>query len=163
VVAEARAASRPPGTRFIWDGVRRSGRGAGRSYAAAREPCSHAPDRIQVEDPPRHRTEADLNYEGSITIVSDLMDAADILPARAVQILNVNNGARFDTYALPRPAGIGRICLNGPRAPGARATRDHPHVRRDGARGMLRHVRRSCSWTRRTDRLSEAGGPQGRS
>ena len=61
-------------------------------------------------------TEADLNYEGSITIDADLMDAADILPHEQVQILNVNNGARFDTYALRGPRGSGVICLNGPAA-----------------------------------------------
>jgi aspartate 1-decarboxylase len=61
-------------------------------------------------------TEADLNYEGSITIDADLMDAADILPNEQVQILNVNNGERFDTYALRGPRGSGVICLNGPAA-----------------------------------------------
>ena len=61
-------------------------------------------------------TEADLNYEGSITIDADLMDAADILPHEQVQILNVNNGERFDTYALRGPRGSGVICLNGPAA-----------------------------------------------
>jgi aspartate 1-decarboxylase len=61
-------------------------------------------------------TEADLNYEGSVTIDSDLMDAADILPHEQVQILNVNNGERFDTYALRGPRGSGVICLNGPAA-----------------------------------------------
>ena len=58
-------------------------------------------------------TEADLNYEGSVTIDSDLMDAADILPHEQVQILNVNNGERFDTYAIRGPRGSGVICLNG--------------------------------------------------
>ena len=61
-------------------------------------------------------TEADHNYEGSVTIDSDLMDAADILPHEQVQILNVNNGERFDTYALRGPRGSGVICLNGPAA-----------------------------------------------
>ncbi len=61
-------------------------------------------------------TEADLNYEGSITIDADLMDAADILPHEQVQILNVNNGVRFDTYAIRGPRGSGVICLNGPAA-----------------------------------------------
>jgi aspartate 1-decarboxylase len=61
-------------------------------------------------------TEADLNYEGSITIDADLMDAADILPHEQVQILNVNNGERFDTYAIRGPRGSGVICLNGPAA-----------------------------------------------
>jgi aspartate 1-decarboxylase len=61
-------------------------------------------------------TEADLNYEGSVTIDSDLMDAADILPNEQVQVLNVMNGERFDTYAIRGPKGSGVICLNGPAA-----------------------------------------------
>ena len=61
-------------------------------------------------------TEANLNYEGSVTIDSDLMDAADILPHEQVQVLNVNNGERFDTYAIRGPRGSGVICLNGPAA-----------------------------------------------
>lgn len=61
-------------------------------------------------------TEADLNYEGSVTIDSELMDAADILPHEQVEILNVNNGQRFDTYAIRGPRGSGVICLNGPAA-----------------------------------------------
>jgi aspartate 1-decarboxylase len=61
-------------------------------------------------------TGADLNYEGSVTIDADLMDAADILPHEQVQILNVNNGERFDTYAIRGPRGSGVIRLNGPAA-----------------------------------------------
>ena len=61
-------------------------------------------------------TEANLNYEGSVTIDSDLMDAADILPHEQVQVLNVNNGERFDTYAIRGQKGSGVICLNGPAA-----------------------------------------------
>ena len=61
-------------------------------------------------------TEADLNYEGSVTIDSDLMDAAEILPNEQVQVLNVMNGERFDTYAIRAPRGSGTICLNGPAA-----------------------------------------------
>ncbi len=61
-------------------------------------------------------TEADLSYEGSVTIDSDLMDAADILPNEQVQILNLNNGERFDTYAIRGPRGSGTVCLNGPAA-----------------------------------------------
>ena len=61
-------------------------------------------------------TEADLNYEGSVTIDSDLMHAADILPHEQVQVLNVMNGERFDTYAIAGPSGSGVICLNGPAA-----------------------------------------------
>ena len=61
-------------------------------------------------------TEANLNYEGSVTIDSDLMDAADILPNEQVQVLNVNNGERFDTYAIRGQKGSGVICLNGPAA-----------------------------------------------
>ena len=58
-------------------------------------------------------TDANLNYEGSLTIDSDLMEAADILPHEQIKIYNINNGARFDTYAIPGPAGKGDICLNG--------------------------------------------------
>ena len=61
-------------------------------------------------------TEADLNYEGSVTIDADLMDAAQILPWEQVNVLNVNNGERFDTYAIRGPRGSGVICLNGPAA-----------------------------------------------
>ncbi len=61
-------------------------------------------------------TEANLNYEGSITIDADLMDAAEILPHEQVQILNLNNGERFDTYSIRGPRGSGMICMNGPAA-----------------------------------------------
>ncbi|HEX7078689.1 MAG TPA: aspartate 1-decarboxylase [Candidatus Eisenbacteria bacterium] len=61
-------------------------------------------------------TEANLNYEGSVTVDADLLDAADILPHEQVQILNVSNGERFDTYAIRGPRGSGVICLNGPAA-----------------------------------------------
>ena len=61
-------------------------------------------------------TEADLNYEGSVTIDADLMDAADILPHDKVQILDLNNGERFDTYAIRGQRGSGIVCLNGPAA-----------------------------------------------
>lgn len=58
-------------------------------------------------------TEANLNYIGSITIDQDLMDAANILPGEKVQIVNNNNGARFETYTIPGDRGSGVICLNG--------------------------------------------------
>ena len=61
-------------------------------------------------------TEADLNYEGSIAIDKNLMDATDILPNEKVQVLNLNNGARFETYVLVAEANSGIICLNGPAA-----------------------------------------------
>ncbi len=61
-------------------------------------------------------TDADLNYEGSITIDKKLMDAALILPHEKVQVLNLNNGARFETYVLVAEADSGTICLNGPAA-----------------------------------------------
>jgi aspartate 1-decarboxylase len=61
-------------------------------------------------------TEADLNYEGSIAIDKNLMDVADILPNEKVQVLNLNNGARFETYVLVAEANSGTICLNGPAA-----------------------------------------------
>jgi len=61
-------------------------------------------------------TEADLNYEGSITIDENLMKEADLLPYEMVQVLNQNNGERFETYVLKGKAGSGTICLNGPAA-----------------------------------------------
>jgi len=56
-------------------------------------------------------TETNINYEGSITIDKKLMEEADILPFEQVQVLNLNNGARFDTYAIKGEKG--EICLNG--------------------------------------------------
>ncbi|RKD25748.1 aspartate 1-decarboxylase [Ammoniphilus oxalaticus] len=58
-------------------------------------------------------TEANLNYVGSVTIDEDLLNAVDILPNEKVQIVNNNNGARLETYAIPGPRGSGTICLNG--------------------------------------------------
>ncbi|MDQ0058151.1 aspartate 1-decarboxylase [Paenibacillus harenae] len=58
-------------------------------------------------------TEANLNYVGSITIDEDLMDAADIWENEKVQIVNNNNGARFETYVIVGERGSGVICLNG--------------------------------------------------
>ncbi|MBT9143391.1 MAG: Aspartate 1-decarboxylase [Dehalococcoidia bacterium] len=58
-------------------------------------------------------TDANLNYLGSITIDEDLMDAADLLPYEQVQIVNNNNGARFETYIIKGKRGTGTICLNG--------------------------------------------------
>ncbi len=61
-------------------------------------------------------TEAELFYEGSITIARDILDAADIVPGQKVQIVNLNNGLRFDTYTIAGKAGSGTVCLNGPAA-----------------------------------------------
>ncbi|WP_248925468.1 aspartate 1-decarboxylase [Paenibacillus hamazuiensis] len=58
-------------------------------------------------------TEANLNYVGSITIDEDLLDQVDMLPNEKVQIVNNNNGARFETYIIPGPRGSGVVCLNG--------------------------------------------------
>jgi len=58
-------------------------------------------------------TETNLGYEGSITVDTRLLEAADILPYEQVQVLNINNGARFATYAIEGRAGSGEICLNG--------------------------------------------------
>ncbi|HID69909.1 MAG TPA: aspartate 1-decarboxylase [Desulfobacterales bacterium] len=58
-------------------------------------------------------TEADLNYEGSITIDKDLLDAVGIVPFERVKVYNINNGERFDTYAIEGEAGSGIIGLNG--------------------------------------------------
>jgi aspartate 1-decarboxylase len=58
-------------------------------------------------------THADIEYEGSVTIDADLLDAADILPYEEVQIWNVTRGSRLATYALEGPRGSGVICING--------------------------------------------------
>ncbi|HTD41955.1 MAG TPA: aspartate 1-decarboxylase [Mucilaginibacter sp.] len=58
-------------------------------------------------------TQAELNYVGSITIDEDLMDAANIIANEKVQIVNNNNGARFETYVIKGERGTGTVCLNG--------------------------------------------------
>lgn len=58
-------------------------------------------------------THADVDYEGSVAIDFDLLDAADILPNEVVHIWNVTNGERFNTYAIPAPRGSHMVCING--------------------------------------------------
>ena len=58
-------------------------------------------------------TEVNLNYEGSITIDRLLMEAADILPYEMVHVLDIDNGARFQTYAIVGEPGSGKVCING--------------------------------------------------
>ena len=74
---------------------------------------------IEVVKSKIHRvtvTEADLNYVGSITIDEDLMDAANLIENEKVQIVNINNGERLETYVITGQRGSGQICLNGPAA-----------------------------------------------
>lgn len=61
-------------------------------------------------------TEANLHYVGSITIDADLLKASGILPYERVQIVNLNNSSRIETYAISGDAGSGVICMNGPAA-----------------------------------------------
>ena len=61
-------------------------------------------------------TECNLEYEGSVSIDTNLLQAADILPGELVHVLNVNNGSRLETYAIDAPAGSGTVMLNGPAA-----------------------------------------------
>ena len=61
-------------------------------------------------------TEANLHYVGSITIDEDLMDAANIIAGEKVQIVNINNGERLETYVILGERGTGEICMNGPAA-----------------------------------------------
>ncbi|EKJ87169.1 MULTISPECIES: aspartate 1-decarboxylase [Leptospira] len=58
-------------------------------------------------------TEAELHYEGSLTVDQDLMDLAGMKPYEQVSVVNVNNGARFETYLIVGERGSGTICLNG--------------------------------------------------
>jgi len=61
-------------------------------------------------------TEAELYYEGSITIDKDLLNAAGIVAGEKVEVLNINTGSRIETYAIAGKPGSGVICLNGPAA-----------------------------------------------
>ena len=67
-------------------------------------------------------TGSDLHYVGSITLDAELMQAADLLPGELVHVLDVDNGARFETYVIEGPPGSGEVCLNG-----AAAHRIKPH------------------------------------
>ena len=74
---------------------------------------------IQVVKSKIHRvtvTGADLNYIGSITIDEELMDASNLIEGERVQIVNINNGERFETYVIKGDRKSGTICLNGPAA-----------------------------------------------
>ena len=74
---------------------------------------------IQVLKSKIHRvtiTQAELNYIGSITIDEDLMDAANMIEGEKVQVVNINNGERLETYIIKGPRKSGVICLNGPAA-----------------------------------------------
>lgn len=61
-------------------------------------------------------TEANLQYVGSITIDEDLMDAANLIENEKVQVVNINNGERLETYVIKGERASGTICLNGPAA-----------------------------------------------
>ncbi len=74
---------------------------------------------VQVLKSKLHRvkvTEADLNYIGSVTIDQDLLEAANMIEGEKVQIVNINNGERLETYIIKGKRGSGEICLNGPAA-----------------------------------------------
>ncbi|MDB2317786.1 aspartate 1-decarboxylase [Flavobacteriales bacterium] len=74
---------------------------------------------IQVVKSKIHRvkiTQADLNYIGSITIDESLMLASNIIEGEKVQIVNINNGERIETYAIKGVKGSGEVCMNGPAA-----------------------------------------------
>ena len=61
-------------------------------------------------------TEANLNYVGSLTLDEDLMDAANLIENEKIQVVNVNNGERLETYLISGKRGSGIVCLNGPAA-----------------------------------------------
>ena len=74
---------------------------------------------IQVMKSKIHRvkiTQAELHYVGSITIDKDLLEASDLIPNEKVQVVNINNGERLETYVIEGEAGSGEVCLNGPAA-----------------------------------------------
>jgi aspartate 1-decarboxylase len=74
---------------------------------------------IQILKSKVHRaviTEANLNYVGSLTLDEDLMDAANLIENEKIQVVNVNNGERLETYVIKGGRGSGTVCLNGPAA-----------------------------------------------
>jgi aspartate 1-decarboxylase len=74
---------------------------------------------IQVLKSKIHRakvTQAELHYVGSITLDEDLMDAANMIEGERVQVLNINNGERLETYVIKGVRGSGQVCINGPAA-----------------------------------------------
>jgi aspartate 1-decarboxylase len=74
---------------------------------------------IQILKSKVHRaviTEANLNYVGSLTLDEDLMDAANMIENEKIQVVNVNNGERIETYLIKGGRGTGVVCLNGPAA-----------------------------------------------
>jgi aspartate 1-decarboxylase len=74
---------------------------------------------IQILKSKVHRaviTEANLNYVGSLTLDEDLMDAANMIEHEKIQVVNVNNGERIETYLIKGKRGSGVVCLNGPAA-----------------------------------------------
>lgn len=75
--------------------------------------------RIEILKSKVHRvviTEANLNYVGSLTLDEDLMDAANMIEHEKIQVVNVNNGERIETYLIKGKRGSGVVCLNGPAA-----------------------------------------------
>ena len=109
-------------------------------------------------------TEANLEYEGSITIDQGLLEAADILPYEQVQVLDINNGSRLETYALPGERGSGRICINGAAArlvsqgdmviiltysavPESEAASLHPTIVYVDAHNRIKNPKKEASWT----------------
>lgn len=74
---------------------------------------------IQILKSKIHRakiTQAELHYVGSISIDEDLMDAANVIEGEKVQVVNINNGERLETYIIKGDRGSGTVCLNGPAA-----------------------------------------------
>ena len=93
-------------------------------------------------------TDADLHYVGSITVDRDLMDAADLVEFEQVAVVDIDNGARLETYVIEGPRGSGAICLNGAAArlvsPGDRVIvisyADHEDAELDGYAPRIVHV-----------------------
>ena len=96
-------------------------------------------------------TDANLNYVGSITIDTDLMEAADLLEWEQVAIVDIDNGNRFETYVIPGAAGSGAMCLNGAAArlvhPGDRiiviSYADYDQAELEGFEPSIVHVDRA--------------------
>ena len=91
-------------------------------------------------------TEADLAYEGSIAVDETLLEAADIVPSEMVQVFNINNGQRFETYAIPGPKGSGVLFCAEESEHTGRAIRTFTCLMiRRGAQGRARALAPACA------------------
>ena len=106
-------------------------------------------------------TQANLNYVGSITIDADLLEASDIYPYEKVQVVNVTNGSRLETYTIAGARGSGVICLNGAAARHAQGRHESERGRLSQPLGSGRDARRAHHHRRQDHRAALSRPPSG--